>query len=54
MQTRQPAAQLFTDLGIEGAERLVEQQHLWLHRQGTGQRNALTLAAGELFRVAIR
>ncbi len=53
MQAAQPAAQLLAYLGIERAERLVEQQHARLHRQGAGQRDALTLAARELRGIAV-
>ncbi|MNR45528.1 hypothetical protein D3C85_1643830 [compost metagenome] len=53
MQPRQPAAQFLADLGIERTERLVEQQHLGLHRQGSGQCNTLALATGQLLGVAV-
>ncbi len=52
VQLAQPAAQLLAHLGVEGAEGLIQQQHLGLHRQRAGQRNPLTLAAGELGRIA--
>src|SRR5471032_1908720 len=45
VQTPQPATQLLADLGIECAERLVEQQHLRFNGQRTGQRDPLPLAA---------
>ena len=51
---RSHVAQLLADLGVERAERLVEQQHLRLDRQRAGQRHPLALAAGELRRVAVR
>ncbi|MNP69835.1 hypothetical protein D3C76_1659870 [compost metagenome] len=54
MQPRQPATQLLAHLGVEGAKGLIEQQHFRLHRQGTGQGDALALTAGKLFRIAIR
>ena len=44
------AAQLLADLGVQGAEGLIEQQHLGLVRQRTRHRHALLLAAGELRR----
>jgi hypothetical protein len=44
----QPVAQLLADLGVERAERLVEEQHGRLDRQRPGQRHPLALAAGEL------
>ncbi len=53
MEAAEPVAQLLADLGVEGAERLVEQQHLRLDRQGPGQGHALALAAGELGRQAV-
>ena len=40
-------------LGIEGRERLVEEQHLWVDGQGASQGGALAHAAGELERVVI-
>ncbi len=48
----QRAAQVDPNLGVQRAERLVEQQHLGLIRQGTSQRHALLLAARELARHA--
>ena len=54
VQPAQPVAQLLADLGVEGAERLVEQQHRRLDRQRPGQRHPLPLAAGELARAAGR
>ena len=53
VQPAQPAAQLLAHLGVERAERLVQQQHLRLDRQRAGQRDALALAAGELVRIAV-
>src|SRR5215210_3845085 len=41
------------DLGVERAERLVEQQHTRLDGERAGQRHALALTAGELARVAL-
>ncbi len=41
-------AQFDADLGIERAERLIEQQHLGLVCERAGHRDALLLAAGEL------
>jgi hypothetical protein len=49
----QPAAQFLAHLGVERAERLVEQQHARLDGQRAGQRHALPLAARELRRVAV-
>src|SRR5713101_7216158 len=43
MQATEPAAQFFAHLGIECTERFIEQQHLWLYGERTGQGNALTL-----------
>src|SRR5215471_16851557 len=45
MQATQPAAQFFAHLCIERTERFIEQQHLWLYGERTGQSNTLTLAA---------
>ena len=52
VQAPQPLAQLGADVGVERAERLVEQQDLGLDGQRAGERHALALAAGELGRVA--
>ena len=49
----QPAAQLPPDLGVEGAEGLVEEEHARLDGERAGERDALALAAGELRRVAV-
>jgi hypothetical protein len=53
VQLAQPAPQLLAHLGVERAERLVEQQHARLDRQRAGQRDALALAAGQLRREAV-
>ena len=53
VQAPQPLAQLRADLRVEGAERLVEQQHARLDRERAGERHALALAARELARVAL-
>ena len=53
MKAAQPAAQLLPYLGVERAERLVEQQHLRLDGEGARERHALALAAGELRRIPI-
>ena len=53
VQAAQPATQLLAHLGVERAERLVEQQHARLDGERARQRNALALAAGELVRIAI-
>ena len=53
VQPAQPAPQLLAHLGVERAERLVQQQHLRLDRQRARQRHALPLAAGELRRIAV-
>ena len=45
-------AELATDLGVEGRQRLVEQEHLRLDGQRPGERDSLLLAAGHLVRVA--
>ena len=41
-------AQLEPDLGVQGGQRLVEQQHPGLDGERPGQRDALLLAAGQL------
>ena len=46
--------QLLAQLGVQGAERLVEQQHPRAQYQGPGQRDALLLAAGQLCRAPLR
>ena len=51
--SRAAKAQLAAHLGVERAERLVEQQHARLDRQRPGERDALALAARELARVAL-
>ena len=53
VQPAQPAAQLLAHLGVERAERLVQQQHLGLDRERAGERDALALAAGELRGIAV-
>ena len=53
MQRAQPLPQFLAHLGVERAERLVEQQDARLDRQRPCQRNALALAAGQLARIAI-
>jgi hypothetical protein len=53
VQPPQPAAQLLAHLGVERAERLVEQQHLRLDRERAGERDALPLPARELRGIAV-
>ena len=53
VQPPQPAAQLLPHLGVERAERLVEQQHLRLDGERARERDALPLAARELRRIAV-
>ena len=53
VQTPEPGAELLANARIEGAERLVEQEHLGVDRQRAGQRHSLPLAARELRRVAL-
>ena len=52
VQSPQPAPQFDPHLGVERAERFVQQQHRGIDRQGAGQRDALLLSAGQLFGVA--
>ena len=54
MQLAQPGPELLADLGVEGPERLVEQEHPRLDGQGPGQGHALALPAGELGGVPVR
>ena len=49
----QPLAQLGADARVEGAERLVEQQHLRFGREGARQAHALALPARELGGIAV-
>ncbi len=53
MHPAQPVAQLLAHLGVQGAERLVQQEHARLDGQGAGQGHALLLAAGQLGRIAL-
>ena len=53
VQAAQPLAQLGAHLGVERAERLVEQQHARLDRERARQRHPLALAARELVGVAL-
>ena len=52
VQAAQPGSQLFAHLGVEGAERLVQQQDLGPRRQRPRQRHPLALAAGKLRRIS--
>ena len=54
MQIAQPDAQALSHLGIQRAERFVQQQQLGLDRQRARQRNALPLSAGYLLGIAVR
>ena len=53
VQAAEPLPQLLPHAGVEGPERLVQQQHLRLDGQCPGQGHALPLAAGKLVRIAI-
>ena len=53
VQLAQPLAQLRANASVEGAERLVEQEHLRLGRERAGEAHALPLAARELSRIAV-
>ena len=53
MELTKPAPQLLADLGIERAERFVEQQHFRFDGQRPGERHALALPSGQLGRVPI-
>ena len=50
LQAAQPGAQLLADAGVEGAERLVEQEHPRLCGQRAGECHPLPLPSGELRR----
>src|SRR5882762_465639 len=54
MQPAQPPPQVLAHLGVERAERFVQEQDLGLHGQRAGERDALALAPRELRRVAVR
>jgi len=51
VQPSQPSPKLFSDLGVEGAKRLIQQQYFRLHGQCPDQSNTLPLSAGKLGRV---
>ena len=53
VQAAQPLSQVVADLGVERAERFVEQQHLRIDRQCPGQRHTLALTTGKLCRVTL-
>ena len=53
VQSPQPSAQLLAHLGVERAERLVEQQDFRLDGERACERDALALPAGELRGVAV-
>ena len=53
VQPPQPLPQLLADLGVQGPEGLVQQQHLRLDGQRAGQRHALPLPAGKLVGIAV-
>ena len=50
VEAPQPGPKLLPDLGVEGAERLVQQQYPRLHGQRPGERHALALSTRELVR----
>src|SRR3954453_6324537 len=53
MQAAQPLPQLLAHLGVERAERLVEQQDARLDGERARQRDTLALATGELAGIAV-
>ena len=53
VEPAQPPPQLAPDVGVERAERLVEEEDLGFDGEGAGQRDALPLAARELRRQPI-
>ena len=54
MQLLELDAHLHPQLGIEVRQRLVEQEHAGVAHDGTAERHALALAAGELARLALQ
>ena len=50
-EVEQVGAQCFRRQHVERRERLVHQQHFWMHDERTGKSHPLTHAAGELLRV---
>ena len=54
LQRGQLGAQRVAQLGVEGAERLVEEEHRRLEDERAGEGDALLLAAGQLVRAALR
>ena len=48
MQSLELEAHLFSELGIEVAERLIEQKHLGLSDQSASQRNPLLLSTAQV------
>src|SRR5260370_29297957 len=53
VQSAEPAAKFLAHLGVERAERLVEEQHFWFDGERARECNPLTLAARELRRIPI-
>src|SRR5207248_1601518 len=53
MKTTQPLPQLDAKFGIEGPERLVEQQYMRLDGERPRQRDTLTLSTRQLRRIAV-
>ena len=54
VEPAQPLPQLRADAGVQGAERLVEEQHGRIDRERAGETHALPLPARELRRVPLR
>src|SRR5690606_3202015 len=54
VQIAQPAAQILAHLGVERAERLVEQKDARLNGERAGERDTLALAARKLRRITPR
>ena len=53
VQAAEPLPEFLPDLGVQRAERLVQQQHFRLDGQRAGQGHALPLSAGKLMRIAV-
>jgi len=52
LEADQPLAQLDANARVERAERLIEEEHLGIRRQGASESDALPLSARELRREA--
>jgi hypothetical protein len=53
VEAPQPAAELLPYLGVEGPERLVQEEHARLDGESAGEGHSLALSARELARIAV-